>query len=367
MTYCIDETTDEPIMLINSHIGNSAEDGQGVDGALFQKELLYLDSLGKKRIQVWINSVGGVVFDGYNIISAILKSKTPVDTYNVGMAVSIAGVIFMCGRNRVAMDYALFMAHSPQGGSDNEVLKLMQGSLSTVLSAKCDITPEEMSALMDKTTWMDAGEMKGQGLATEIETTDSKNKKRMLQATDKAAEANKITNLLITTKIKKSMLKVTNKLGLNDDASEANVLEAISQIENKAVAELKDVMDKSTSEKEALQCKIEEAENALADMKTQRDAFEKEVEEAKNAATDLAATNMVTEFAKVGRIKNEELTIGKWVNLAKADFEGTKSLIEELPLNAIANKIEVIDAVVAGSGEDMMAIGLKELQNKKTK
>jgi len=107
MIYCIDQNSDEPIMLINTHIGFDEADGMGIDGALFQKELLFLDTLGKKRIQVWINCVGGIVMDGYNIGSAILKTKTPVDTYNVGIAASIAGVLFMCGRNRVMMDYAL--------------------------------------------------------------------------------------------------------------------------------------------------------------------------------------------------------------------------------------------------------------------
>ena len=59
-------------MLINTHIGFDETDGMGVDGAQFQRELLYLDSLGKKRIQVWINSIGGSVMEGYNIELAIL-------------------------------------------------------------------------------------------------------------------------------------------------------------------------------------------------------------------------------------------------------------------------------------------------------
>ena len=67
LLYTQDSTADEPIMLINKHIGYSEKDGQGVDGSLFQEELLYLDSLGKKAIQVWINSPGGSVVDGYNI------------------------------------------------------------------------------------------------------------------------------------------------------------------------------------------------------------------------------------------------------------------------------------------------------------
>lgn len=356
--YCIDEFSDEPIMLINSHIGMDSEDGQGVDGAQFQRELLYLDTLGKKRIQVWINSIGGIVMDGYNIASAILKTKTPVDTYNVGMSASIAGVIFMCGRNRIAMDYSILMMHSPNGGTNDEVLNIMQNSLATVLSAKCSLTSDEISGLMNAETFLDSSQMLEKGFATEIETTDSKNKKRMQQATDKAFEVSQIANKLIITKTKKRMLKVTNKLGLTDDANEESVLNAIKEIENKA-----------TTEKEALQAQIDEAKNSLTELQEKYNALEVDNQTAKEEAQNLACTNMVTDFAKVGRIKNETETIAKWVNLAKADFEGTKSLIEDLPLNAVANKIEVTtdENEVAKSGEDMMAIALKELQNKNKK
>ena len=96
--YTVDTSADEPIMLINSHIGFDPEDGMGVDGAQFQRELLELDSMGKKRIQVWINSPGGNVMDGYNIFSAICDSKTPVDTYAKGVVASIAS----CGASKMA-------------------------------------------------------------------------------------------------------------------------------------------------------------------------------------------------------------------------------------------------------------------------
>ena len=87
-------------MLINKHIGYDQEEGPGIDGAIFQQELLQLDNLGKKRIQVWINSPGGLVSDGYSIYTSILKSKTPVDTYAFGSVASIAAVIFQAGRRR---------------------------------------------------------------------------------------------------------------------------------------------------------------------------------------------------------------------------------------------------------------------------
>jgi ATP-dependent Clp protease protease subunit len=60
----------------------------------------------KKRIQVWINSPGGDVDDGYNIYNAMLKTKTKVDTHCYGMAASMAGAIFQAGHRRTMADYA---------------------------------------------------------------------------------------------------------------------------------------------------------------------------------------------------------------------------------------------------------------------
>ena len=54
--YTVDVNSDEPVMLINKHIGFDSEDGFGIDGSSFQAELLAFDTMGKTKIQVWINS-----------------------------------------------------------------------------------------------------------------------------------------------------------------------------------------------------------------------------------------------------------------------------------------------------------------------
>jgi len=150
------------------------------------------------------------------------------------------------------------------------------------------------------------------------------------------------------------MLKVTNKLGLNDDANEDNILNAIKEIENKAGAE-----------KEALQEQIVEVENALKDLKEKYNALEIEVETEKESTMTDKCKNMIEDFAKVGRITNDEVTIGSWINLAKSDFEGTKALIEGLPLNSKSPVIEVTNTTVLTNPNDMMNVAIKEINNKK--
>ncbi len=353
MIYCVDETLDEPIMLINSHIGFDDEDGMGIDGNLFQKELLYLDTLGKKRIQIWINSIGGVVLDGYSIGSTILKTKTPVDTYNVGISASIAGAIFMCGRTRVMMDFAQFMMHPVSGSDDKKSYKSFMDSISTLLSAKSNMTQEEVNQLMTDTTWLNAEQCLEKGICTEIEKTANVNKKRLTTANidNFLREANLITNKFLKTKNKKSMLKVTNKLGLNEDANEESILKAIQEMENKAMT----AKEKMQAEMDALKEKMEADNKAFDELKAKFDATK-----------DDACKNMVTEFAKIGKIANDEAIINKWTALASNDFDGTKELLESLPVNKVANKIETSNAQVKEPQVgDYMSELLKKFSNKK--
>ena len=363
MIYCIDENIDEPIMLINTHVGFDDQEGMGIDGALFQKELLYLDTLGKKRIQIWINSIGGVVMDGYSIASAILKTKTPVDTFNVGICASIAGVIFMCGRNRVAMDYSLLMIHKPSGGNDEKVLELMQESLVTMLTAKSGLTSEKVSVLMDATSWINATECLNMGFATEIEKTATAETITATNYADIFTQANKITNKILKPIINtttKSMLKVTNKLGLNAEANEESIVDAIEQMKNASAEEL-----------QALMLEMQQKESEYEALKEKYEMLMEQMESEKEASEMENATEMISNFAKLGRIKNDDENVKMWVNLAKADFAGTKAIIENLPLNVVANKIEnkIIDANAPTfeNGEDFMNFELKQINNKNKK
>jgi len=378
--YCIDPNSDEPILLINSHIGFDSEDGMGIDGAAFQRELMELDGMGKKRIQVWINSPGGVVMDGYNIASAILKSKTPVDTYNVGIAASIAGVIFMTGRKRVMADYGLLMIHPPANG-DSKVLTAMADSLTTLLTAKSSISKESVKYLMDRTTWLTCSECFEKGFCTEIENTNTSNKKYAPSgekavweyATNKI-EAFKTTNLKPTDM---SITKITMKLGLNDAATEDNVVAAIKGIEDKAYQaevdkiaaenKLAAVENAAKAEKAAMQKQLDEMSAKLAEdkaafdkMKAEFDAIQADKIKAENAAKEVAAKNMVEGYAKTGRIKNEAAVILKWTNLAVNDFEGTEEILKEIPLSKAAVVIPTQNKL--GEGElptNAMALAVK--------
>lgn len=373
MLYCQDPTADTPIMHINKHIGFDEQEGQGVDGSLFQEELLMLDSMGKKSIQIWINSPGGVVMDGYNIYSAILNTKTKVDTVNVGIAASIAAVIFQAGRNRIMSDYSLLMYHNPYGGDDSEQLDKMRQSLAIMISQRSQNSEENILKMMDKTTWISASEAFRTGMCDSIEVTSEKNKKRMSGDQPKMLwkEATQIVNSILITKTDKkmSMTKVTNKLGLNEDASQDSILAAILEIENKAESK-SEALDKAEAELKHAKEKCDELENKCNELKKQADEDAEAKAKAEMDAKEEKAKNMVNDFAKQGRIKVE--AVDSWVKTTLSiGFEEVKAMLQELPIHKKAATFDVENALNEKDAEQIMsnaaAIAMNDIKNKLSK
>lgn len=358
--YTVDPYAEEPIMLIDRHIGYDEADGYGIMGDLFQRELLTLDSMDKKRIQVWINSPGGSVTDGYNIYNAILKTKTKVDTYCSGIAASIAAVIFQAGRTRSMADYSKLMFHNPFGTDDNKALDAIRDSLIKMIANRCSASEEEVGKMMNRTTWMGADEALDAGYCDEVHDSGAMNKKRAIKTLEQAralwSDSNKILNSIFNTENSSSMKKVANKLKLNPEATEDSIVSEIEKIENSAKAasdavakkeeEMKrkqEELDKAQADLKALQAKVKELEDA----KAKADLDAKNKADAEKAIRDKEikdkAEKLITGFVDAGRIKNDADQIKKWTAQAEADYEATKALIEGLPVNGKAVKIDQVN------------------------
>lgn len=171
--YVVDPSADEPIMLISGDIG-----APGIDGAKFQAELLQLDTLSKKRIQVYINSNGGIVTDGMVIYNAITRSKTKVDTYNCGLAASIAAVIFQAGRKRIMADYSILMFHAPYyvGDGDTAGLAAFNNAIATMI-ARSGMNKVAVTKLLSKgDTFLDADQSLQLGLCDQVDNSGELNR-----------------------------------------------------------------------------------------------------------------------------------------------------------------------------------------------
>ena len=65
----------------------------------------------RQPIFLYINSPGGDFVSGFSIIDAILSSKTPVYTVNIGAAFSMALLVFIAGSKRYALPHSQFLLH----------------------------------------------------------------------------------------------------------------------------------------------------------------------------------------------------------------------------------------------------------------
>ncbi len=368
--------SEEPIMLINRHIGYDEQEGMGIDGAVFQQELMLLDTMGKKRIQVWINSVGGMVMDGYNICNAILKSNTPVDTYCMGMAASIAGVIFQTGRKRIMADYGILMYHNPYAGdkTNSPMLESMKDSLNTIICNRCAMDAKAVQEMMDNTSFIEPDVAKALKLCDEIEVTQKLNTKYMPKTqSDSAAfhlAANKVLNKILTNQTNK-MQKVLNKLSLDNDANEESILQAIESIENKASEAMEIVNKKTAEELDKMKCDLEEMENKynaakkeFEDCKNELDAINEAKAKVEEQMAEDKAKNLVEESVQEGKVKNELATIEAWTAKAKLDFEGTKALLDGIAVNKSAVKIKIANKETEGVEKfPSVALAMAQISN----
>jgi ATP-dependent Clp endopeptidase proteolytic subunit ClpP len=366
--YTVDETADEPIMLINKHIGFDSEEGMGIMGDQFERELLVLDGMGKKRIKVFINSPGGVVADAMSICNAILKSKTKVDTYCTGVAASCAANIFLTGRKRVMADYGILMVHDPvtstgETATENEIVAAFRKSIVTLLSSRSGKAEAEISAMMAKETWLTPSQALESGMCDLIEVSSEFNKKRLQPNQDVMAtwkEATLIMNKIHGIQNKNTMSeKITSILNLHKEASPEAIEAAIMGIKNELTqkdAAILDVQNKLTD----TMGELETVKNQAAEATSKLKEFEDAAKAAENEALTVKCEAMVNEFAAKGHIKAE--VVNKWVERAKVDFEGIKAELEAMPVNKVAPTPE--DKVTAGAVPYTMAARMAEINNR---
>lgn len=244
---------------IYKHIGDSEELGYGVNGAWIAEDIAminecYSDQI--KTINVRINSIGGSVADGLSIVSAILNSEIPCNTYIDGMAYSMAGVIAICGERKYMADYGTFMMHNANGGMDQDVLDLITNSLAKIFERNTNLTMDKCKDLMNKETWMSADECMNLGIIDEIVVT----KQKGIAMSSNIFELQNIYNKILNkTEIK--MNKLTELLKLSNEASEDAIVEAVNA-KSETIANLEAKISELTNELNALKESNDAAENA---------------------------------------------------------------------------------------------------------
>ena len=101
------------------YLGNDSENGEDINGSSARniiKNLLFLDSINKKIITIYINTPGGCWFNGMGIYDVIKFIKSPVKIIGTGQVMSMGTVIFQACNYRYLLPNCTFMIHDGSDG-----------------------------------------------------------------------------------------------------------------------------------------------------------------------------------------------------------------------------------------------------------
>jgi ATP-dependent Clp protease protease subunit len=65
----------------------------------------------REPIKLYVQSVGGNVYDCWALVDVMLHSKTPIHTYCTGYAMSCGFIIYLAGSKRFATKHSTFVYH----------------------------------------------------------------------------------------------------------------------------------------------------------------------------------------------------------------------------------------------------------------
>ncbi len=145
-------------------------------------QLLFLEAEdNKKDIQLYINSPGGVVYDGLAIIDTMNYIKPAVSTICMGMAASMAAVILAAGEKgkRYALPNSRVMIHQPHGGAEGqasdiriqaEEILTLRTALNDILAKSTGKTLAEVEKDTDRDNFLSAKQAVKYGLIDQVFT-----------------------------------------------------------------------------------------------------------------------------------------------------------------------------------------------------
>lgn len=137
-----------------------------------------LKAITASTIKLSINSNGGSVFDALAMYNALRQHPANIEVTIMGVAASAASLIAMAGDKIIMPENAFMMIHNPlnmtYGNADDmremaDVLDKIGASLIATYAARTGLPDEEIKALLDAETWMNADEAVSKGFADEIQ------------------------------------------------------------------------------------------------------------------------------------------------------------------------------------------------------
>lgn len=165
-------------------------DGEGVAAKAFVDAL---GAISASRITLHINSLGGDVFEGMAIYSALKQSPAHVTAIVDGIAASAASVIAMAADQVSMMPHAFLMIHRSQGLAMGNVedmrtmaaeLEKVDGSIAGIYADKSGADVQTILAAMQAETWYTANEAISAKLADVVNVATKQERPRAVARAD---------------------------------------------------------------------------------------------------------------------------------------------------------------------------------------
>ena len=305
--------------------------GKEINGAYFAEEMKWHHQQ-NRQVNVYINSPGGNVFDGYSIIQAIIDCQA--NTHVVGLAASMAGIASQFGIRRTANDFAVMMFHPPQSkGPNDELLNIITKKFLMIM-ARCTGKQEEecQTLFMEGDNYYDSSQMISLGLVDDVISTAVHRK--VLTGLD-VSQVYDIFNTLINDD---NMNKVKAHFKLDEKAGEQEILNSV------------DALETTVSDKES-------EISALDESVAEKDIEIKTLQE-KLSVSNKAIAGMVIDAAILeGKIDKDKKDI--WIDQAVKDLDGVKNQLDSIKTADVRASVQT--TIVGSNGEAEDVEGIKDV------
>lgn len=150
--------------------------GESVSARQFVSDLAALPQ-SVRRITLHVNSPGGSVFDAVAIANSLRAHKADVEVKIEGLAASAATIVAMAGKQIQIAENAMMMIHDPYaiavGGAKDmraqaDALDRVRDSIVATYRWHSELSPDQISTMMEDVTWMSADEAVANGFATKV-------------------------------------------------------------------------------------------------------------------------------------------------------------------------------------------------------
>lgn len=149
--------------------------------SVIQAQLLYLSSISKEQITIYINTNGGSVYDGLGIYDTMqfVKKRCSIKTVCIGMAASMGAILLSGGTKgkRYGLKHSRTMIHQPMGGAVGQVtdikityeeIEKLQKELYEILADNTGKSLEVITKDCDRDFWMTAEEAIDYGIIDNV-------------------------------------------------------------------------------------------------------------------------------------------------------------------------------------------------------